>query len=456
MPRVLLVNPSLNPELAIQEPLNLGYLAAYLKSKGIDVKIVDEAAGHDFYTVLDQFNPDFVGFSATTVVINRAYELSSYCRKKGIKTVIGGRHVSVYPNEGLKYADYIVVGEGEFALLSIVTSLEPTGIVKKEYIKNLDELPMIDRTLLDMEFYVKTKDRFQDSYLTFVPLNTRTAGIITSRGCPYNCIFCFNSYRGYPFRFHSAERVVCELKYLITNWKIKAVFFLDDNLFANHPRLHEICRLIKKEKLDFIWGANSRVDNINEESIILAKEAGCKQITFGFESGSQKVLDILNKCTNVQKMRAAIALVKKHGLLVTGTFMIGNPEETKEDIDLTKQFIKENDIDEYGICITTPYPGTKLFNMCKEQKLLPSEEKIDWSKFAHSEFPYYLSTNTLSKKDIKKAYYELTSLKKNKNPLRMSSIIRFITAHPYKFVEYLWYSPSIIKDSLIRLTKKGK
>jgi len=456
MINVLLVNPGRDVELAIQEPLNLGYLASYLKKQNIGVTILDEACGQDFYDAVKQIKPDFIGFSATTLAIKRAYELSDYCRNKGITTIIGGRHVSIYPEEGLKHADYIVVGEGELALLSIVTGNEKKGIVKKDPLKNLDDLPIIDRSLIDMNFYVKTKDRFQDSYLTFVPLNTLTAGIITSRGCPYNCIFCFNSYRGYPYRFHSAKRVVDEIKYLLKEYQIQAIFFLDDNLFANRSRLIEICNLIKQEKLSFIWGANSRVDNLDEASVIAAKEAGCKQITFGFESGSQKILNILNKQTTVEKMQEAVALVKKHGLLVTGTFMIGNPKESKADINLTKQFIQNNKIDSYGICITTPYPGTKLFEICQTQGLLPSIDKLDWSKFAHSEFPYYLSTNTLSLKEIKKAYYSLTALRKRNDQLKIIVIIRFLLFHPKKFIEYLIYSPGIIFDSLGRIIPNNK
>lgn len=457
MTKVALINPGLSRELAMQEPLNLGFLATYLKKNNIDVKIIDEPSQQNFYKEIEEFKPDFAGFTANTLVAKRAYELSSFCREKGIITIIGGRHPSIYPNEAAKYADYVVVGEGEKALLDIVQGKEKKGsIITREPIKDLDEIPMVDRQLLNMEFYTKTKDRFQDSYLTFVPLNTRTAGVITSRGCPYNCIFCFNSHKLYPFRFHSARRVVDEIKYLINNYKIHAIFFLDDNLFANRQRLREICDLIKKEKLDFIWGANARVDNITEEIIIAAKEAGCKQITFGFESGSQRILDLLNKGTTVEKAKEAIKIVKKHGLLATGTFMIGNPGETKEDIELTKKFIQENEIDSYGVCITTPYPGSKLFDICREQGLLPSEDSIDWNKFAHSEFPYYLSTKTLSKKEIKKAYYDLVALRQKNDALQLKTVFNFLIRNPKKFMEYVIYSPSIVKSSFKRLMRKNK
>jgi magnesium-protoporphyrin IX monomethyl ester (oxidative) cyclase len=266
-------------------------------------------------------------------------------------------------------------------MLDIVKKRIKSGIISRPYIKNLDEIPPPSRHLMQMDFYLCTKDRLPDTYLYFVPPHTKTASILTSRGCPYSCTFCHNSWRGIPCRYNSAERVVSEIKQLIEVYDIEALFFIEDNLFANKPRLKKICKMMKEEKFDIIWGGNARADNVDLNILQMAKEAGCRQVTFGFESGSQKILNVLNKKTTVQQNRLAIKLCKQVGLLVNGTFMIGNPTETIEDIRATQQFIKENDIDCAGVCITTPYPGTEIWKWCEKRGLIP--KSFNWSDFTY-------------------------------------------------------------------------
>ncbi|MGC9049061.1 MAG: B12-binding domain-containing radical SAM protein [Patescibacteria group bacterium] len=270
-------------------------------------------------------------------------------------------------------------------MLEIVQNNIKSGIISVPYIKNLDDIPPPARHLMQMDFYLNTKDRIQESYLYFVPLHSRTAAMIAGRGCPYNCIFCHNTWRGIPFRFHSPERVVSEIRDIKNKYNISHLFFIDDNLFVNKHWLREICRLLIHNQINIVWGCNARVDNIDSDILRIVKEAGCRQLTFGFESGSQRILDILRKGTTVEQNRLAIKMCKEAGILATGTFMIGNPTETEEDVRLTQQFIKENDIDNYGVCLTTPYPGTELWRWCEKRGFIPS--KIEWQDFTFKEIP---------------------------------------------------------------------
>ena len=298
--KVALIAPGRNEEFAVQEPLNLGYIAAYLEKHNIRVKIIDQLAGQNVYKELKEFSPQIAGITGTTPVIVEAYKIADFCRKNKILTVMGGPHVSILSKEALQHADIIVKGEGEAAMLKIIREKIKSGIISVPYIKNLDEIPPPARHLMQMEFYLRVKNRIQESYLYFVPLHSRTTSMIVSRGCPYRCTFCHNTWRGIPFRFHSPERVISEMKALKRDYNVSHLFFIDDNLFANKSWLREICRLMAENKINIIWGCNTRVDNIDLEILEMVKSVGCRQLTFGFESGSQRILDILNKKTTVE------------------------------------------------------------------------------------------------------------------------------------------------------------
>jgi len=428
---------------AVQEPLNLGYLAAYLEKNNIDVIIIDELANQNVKKEIEKFQPDIVGITATTPVVTDGYRIADMCREMGILTVMGGVHPSVMSEEALKHSDIVVKGEGEIALLDIVEKDIKSGIIIRPHIKNIDEIPPPARHLMQMEFYLYTKDRYPDSYLYFVPPRTKTGELVTSRGCPYSCTFCHNSWRGIPCRYNSAERVISEIKGLINDFGVGAIFFIEDNFFVNKPRLRKICKLIEENKIEIIWGANSRVDNIDSETIKIAKKSGCRQITFGVESGSQRILDVLNKRITVEQSRKAIKLCKEVGILVNATFMIGNPTETVEDIKLTQKFIMENDIDCPGLCITTPYPGTELWKWCEKRGLIP--EKINWEDLTCFKVSIP-ACDTISPEKITELYEETNNMIiKNK-----------IMKHPFRTIKETIKFPSRIPKGLKRILKIKK
>jgi len=433
MPKVALINPGKNAAFAIQEPLNLGFIAAYLEKRGVQVRLIDQLAGDNVAQEIEDFSPDIVGITATTPTILEAYHIADWCRSRGIKTVMGGAHVSVLPEEALRHCDYVVRGEGEEAMWRIVSgNYFDSKIVSLPYIRNLDEVPSPSRHLMKMDFYLKTRDRLPDTYLYFVPPGTPTAAVLTSRGCPYDCIFCHNTWKGIPYRFHSVNHVIKELIDLIENYQTKAVFFIEDNLFVSRGRLKELCQQIKNYKLNLIWGGNARVDNIDPEILQIAREAGCRQITFGFESGSQKILDFLEKRTSVAKNYRAIKMCMDADIIPQGTFIIGCPNETIEDIDKTKSFIINSKLPSGGACIATPFPGTRLWKWCEDHGLIP--QKLDWSKFNYASVPIPMSKHLTSAELLKeKAEIDLLFSRSLRN-LSFASLVRHLFTKPMSVI----------------------
>jgi radical SAM superfamily enzyme YgiQ (UPF0313 family) len=454
MAKLVLVNAGTNYEYGVHEPLHLLVLAAYAKKFGHGVIIADQIAGEDVFKKIKEFNPDFVGITGTTAVIADSYEIADQCRKKGFKTILGGVHVSVLPEEGLEHADFVVKGEGEDAMIKILSGNAEPGIVTGEYIKNLDELPKLDRSLIDMKYYQKGKDRTPGTHLHFVPSNTKLSSILSTRGCPFNCIFCHNSWRGLPVRMNSAKWIIEEIKELQNRYGTKAIFFMDDDFLFNKQRIRDFCRLYKEEGLKIIWGCQTRVTSVDEEILKLLKEANCKQITFGIESGNQRVLGMLkNNLTTVEQNKRAIKLVKDAGILSTGSFMIGNPGETEEEIEQTRKFIIENELDGFGVSITTPFPGTKLWEMCKAKGVIPN--RINWREFNLNKLTFAL--NDIPPERMEKIHKSFLNLVLEKNPgMAPKNVFKAALRHPSKAVKRLIENPKSIPILIKRIFKHKK
>jgi radical SAM superfamily enzyme YgiQ (UPF0313 family) len=205
--------------------------------------------------------------------------------------------------------------------------------------------------------------------------------------------------------------------------------------------------------LDMPWGGNSRVDNIDGEILALAREAGCRQITFGFESGSQRTLDILKKKTTVEQNKQAIRLCNEAGIIPQGTFIVGSPGETLEDVRLTVKFIEESGIESAGICIATPYPGTQLWDWAVENNLMP--ESYTWSDFDYLNTPINLSPE-IPKQELLKIIEKVNVLLaiRQKGKVNVLSAVRGIIKEPAKILtilQTLSRDPSLIKNLAKRI-----
>ena len=424
--KVVLVNPGKNkPWASILPPMNLGYIASFLEKHGVETYIVDELAGQDIKKAFDTIQPDIVGITATTALASDAYTVAKVSRKYGFTTVMGGVHASFLTEEVLNHVDIVVKGEGEQAMLDIVRG-NRSRVITAPYIKNLDKIPPPAWHLMDMEFYLSASDRFKGVHIDYVSPNNKLGSLMTIRGCPYSCIFCCNSWRNIPIRFNSPERVLDEIKLLIEQYGIQALYFAEDDFFMSKSRLKNICRLMHENNINLKWGCQARSNSVDLETLTMAKEAGCCQVQFGFESGSQRILDILkNKTTKVEKNAQAVKLCKQAGIHSFATFMLGNPTETVEDLQATFDFIKNNHIDRVGVLVTTPFPGTKLWQWCEEHDLIP--ENIDYSTCITSNVSIPCC-DTISPKVVNKFARKIRSYL---YPVTFGEALREIRSRPY-------------------------
>ncbi len=401
-PRICLVNPKLEGPYP---PLGIGYVAAYLRKYGryaYDIKIVDGNCSKDILNEILSFRPQIIGFTALSPQIKEAAELSFQIKDfdKNILQIIGGMHASARAQETLLKGsfDAAVLGEGEATFCELVDlflsektafhnyleKIKGIAFCKKnmvirneqrEEIVDLDAIPFPARELFDMEHYL--------SYNLLVRglTGTRITTVMGSRGCPFSCTFCSSKIVFKRPRQFSANYMIQEIKDLVDHYNVKAVFFTDDTFTLNKQRVSDFCKLLIEEGLSkkIKWDVQGRADTINDDMLDLLrlmKESGCLQIDYGFESGSGRILDFLKKGqVTLEDNRRAIRITKEAGLQVMGTFMLGSPGETREDLEETRDFIMQNldKIDYFQTFISTPYPGTELYEICLRKGIVPED-----------------------------------------------------------------------------------
>lgn len=360
----------------IYPPLGLMYLASSLeKYFERNVFILDcELENLNYEQIkekIKKIEPDVVGIQAITFGLVDALIVANLVKEidPEIKVVFGGRHVDLFSSEMLSYKciDFIVLGEGEITFPKLVENLGRKGKLKKikgigfrnegkgfitgqaNIIKNLDALPFPARNLTD---YKKYKSIFSPGKVSTT--------VMSSRGCPYSCIFCDNRWK--KFRSRSVKNIVDEIEECVA-LGIEDFFFFDDTFTMDKERVYKICREIKQRRLKISFAVRSRIDLINEKMLRTLNDAGCERIQYGLESSSQRILDIIQKGIRIEQIEKNIRISKKAGLITYADFMIGLPEESKKDILKTIEFAKKLDLDYAQFSITLPLPGTKLYEM---------------------------------------------------------------------------------------------
>ncbi len=420
---ILFVNPG--RYLYPYPPLGLGYLASYLKrySECVrEVTLVDENAKDSPESLIKEYQPKIVGITATTPQIVRAHEIAKYCKSLDPKIIciIGGVHCTVLPRETLKEFpgfDLGVYGEGEETFRELVDviyrqdfrlddvaffgikglvyrqDLEVLQSPDRGYIEDLDSIPLPDRSLYNLDYYLKPRQAIRG-------IACKAIQIMSSRGCPYNCRFCSSSLMWHrQLRFHSPERFLAEVEEL-RRLGCNGFYLHDDTFIADKARVFQICEgLIKRGyHKNMVWAAQLRPNLIRDESDVamlrLMKKAGCLQVEYGFESGSLRMLSFLKKeAATVEQNQKALELSKKAGLRVFGNFMMGTEGETEDEMRETEAFINRNltQLDYYQVYLTTPYPGTELWHVCEKENLL---KNITWEKFGMGILADFVFSNT--------------------------------------------------------------
>jgi anaerobic magnesium-protoporphyrin IX monomethyl ester cyclase len=412
--KVLLINPpqTFYPGSDLPSgnlPLGLMYVAAVLEKDNAKVEILDAfmadepvrkaedtvEIGMTYDKIAEEIRarkPDVVGISNPfTCQTQHATKVADIVKEidREIPTVVGGPHVSAVPEEFMAEArsiDFAVMGEGEYTMLDIVKLTE--GKMKAEDVKgiayrkddkiivnqprsflaNLDELPYPAYDLVDMESYLNPK---RIEYRSF---KDRSISMITSRGCPFNCVFCaVHLHMGKAFRAHSVDYVVNHIKHVVDKYRVKTIFFEDDNMTFDLKRFDAICDRIIKEKIKFKWETPNgiRADYLTLDLLKKMKRSGCQSVFFGVESGDQHVLDdIISKSLDLNAVMNVAKMCKDIGLSTAAFYIIGFPGEKKEDMLKTVDFALKlkNDYDVGMLLhIATPSCGTRLYYQCKEK-----------------------------------------------------------------------------------------
>lgn len=382
MKKVLLINPRV--DYRPQPPLGLAYIAAALEAKGYEVRVYDPTRGHEegaFTELFREFRPDAVGITCLTPQEEKLYYFAALVKRldAAVPVVTGGVHPTAVPRKVLssRDIDVAVIGEGERTVVNLVDALGSgaplsgvRGIAYKEGEKisitppaelagDPDSLPWPARHLLDMRWYSRRLSLIRGKWL-------RCTTIIAIRGCPYDCIFCSsNKIFGRRVRFRSPAKVVEEIKSLVNEHALEAVLFADDTFTLSKPWLLELCGLLRKEVPGIIWNCQARVGSLDDDMLKAMTDSGCIQVEFGIESGSPKVLRALKKMQTPEDIKETFRLCKKYPIRAMANFIIGNPEETLDDIEMTSSLAREIKADYTEFFILTPYPGTKLYEMAE-------------------------------------------------------------------------------------------
>lgn len=400
--KILLINP--NSGFLINEKvfpsLGLLYLSAYLKKHGYkDISLIDM---NEEKALPDSVDADIVGFYSNTPqfpsVVRLSGDIKRINRVKNALYVFGGPHVSGKPEDVHDKSDIIVMGEGEKALLDIVRRKEGNDrqerILKYEYIDDADSLPFPDRDLIDIKSY----RYYLDGQLTTT--------LLSSRGCPFGCSFCANNAWGKTLRLRSPRNVFEEVRLLKDKYGYGAFMFFDDTMTINKKRMSEICGLLKDLKI--IFRCFIRSDTVDRDILVKMRESGCVEVGVGIESGSQRILNIVNKGETVRKNMEAIKLCHKAGIRVKGFFIIGLPGENNESIKETMVFLEEADLDDIDITLYTPYPGSFIYkNKEKFDLFFKDDYEHAWFKGRPDNYFTTVSTRALSSSEILRIRSEL-------------------------------------------------
>ncbi len=419
--KITLVQPSMwvkkKEFYGVTPPLGLCYIASTLEKEGYKINIIDGQVEEEEGAPIEKNGfvrigismeylsklvaksaPDIIGLSCPlSMMWEDVSKLSSLLKNDCPDSfqILGGFHPSAFPRECLmdSNVDCIVIGEGEETFLDVVNKisnnhdpLDSDGVAcrneecipvinqPRERIKNLDSIPFPARHLIDLEKYIKI-NKSQGGQKRY-----RYTTVITSRGCPNNCVFCsVKVVWGRGWRARSPENVVEELEELKNKYKINEIHFEDDNISLNKKRMNRLCDLMIEKDLNMTWTTPNgiAVHTLDKGLLIKMKKSGCHQLNFGIESGNEYVLNsIIRKNLRLARAREVIAWTKEVGIWAHGFFVIGFPGETRKMIRNTLDFAKTSNLDSAFFTIATPYPGTELFDI-----LVSMGKKIDRNSF---------------------------------------------------------------------------
>ena len=355
--------------------LGLAYLSGFLKAKlgpkNIQVKIAVDQLEKE----ITEFKPQIIGLRCVSQNFNRAKKAARLAKKHDLPVIVGGIHITALPETLTKDMNIAVLGEGEETFLKLIKTFLsrgklPTNDLQKipgiaywhngqfkinppaPLINNLDQLPFPDRDLLKIRSH---------TYM------------FTSRGCPFNCSFCASTRFWQKLRFFSAEYVAAEIEELIKKYSVRFISFYDDLFIADLARVEKLTSLLAKRRLlgKVKFSCNCRANLVTEQSAKLMARLGIKSVGLGLESGDNKILHFLKGPNiSVAQNSQAIKILHRHNLVANASFIIGSPQETKEQILKTLTFIRQKDLDFIDTYLLTPFPSTPVWDYAQKRDLV--------------------------------------------------------------------------------------
>lgn len=373
-------------------PLGLLYIAAFAEQRGRSVQVIDVNAEELSFEDVEEFvrlnQPRWVGFTAVTAQIGCARTIAKFVKRVSpeSKTVVGGVHAAAMPDEVLSddNIDYVIRGEGEKPFFALVDGQPLESIGGLSYrgtnplqpfehnalddpIQDLDSLPTPAYHLVPFERY----EPAVGAYKRLPSIN-----MTMTRGCPGKCTFCNSAETA--LRTRSPEHIVNEIQRLQEKYGIREVSFYDDTFTIYKQNVARMCELLLERSIDVTWSCFARTDCISPPLLKKMKAAGCHQILFGIESADPEILENIRKPIDIELTKKAVKMVQKAGIAVRAAFMFGNPGETVESMQRTIDFAKELDPDIALFNITTPYPGTQMFEWARRNGYLTT---LDWNDY---------------------------------------------------------------------------
>ena len=384
-------------------PTDLMYLAAIAEQCGYEAMIRDYSQGGNFEVDLKEFQPDFLvaniatpTFQSDMMAIKLAKDINP-----SICTIVKGAPFLTYNTNTIyenPFIDYVIIGEAEFTLKEILEGVpnneilgscyrenfQPIKNEKRPFIENLDELPFPARHLVDNSIYRR-------------PDNGKVQAVVkVARGCPFHCFFCLATpVSGAKVRKRSPENIVAELKECVEKYNIRNFLFWSDIFNLDREWTLELCKKIIESGLKITWSSNTRADTMDDEMAKMMYKSGCRLVSIGVESGSQKMLDKIGKKITLYNIRNTVKILKKNKIKIYNYFVIGLPWETEETVEETIKFAIELDSNFISFYTATPLPGTKYFAYAMLNKLV--EGNLD---FRSAYYEPVVRSESLSKERI--------------------------------------------------------
>ncbi len=468
--KIMLVNPprfdglpvireercEITERYSVLEPYSLLQLAAVLRQNGHEVSLLDangfDLSYSDVQDKMKAIKPDALIFRFTPTTFDHDTGICAMARKinPAMKTIGLCWTLSKVPKEvmdSVPELDCYVIGDYETVVPSILDPSKDISVLggvayrlgnevkvnspTRDTIAHLDELPMPAYDLLES----------LDPYFINTPTGEPFTIMYTSRGCPYRCIYC--TVAGTPWKPRSAKSVIEELIFLKKRYNITLVSFFDETFTIDKQRVLDICKAIVDEKLDITWYCNTRANLLDEELIIAMRKAGCKGMSIGVESGSQKILDMASKRITVDEARTAIRLAKRNGIKVLCSFIFGLPGENWNTVHETIEFIKDTLPTGVQFNVAVPYPGTQLHKWALEKGLM---KETDWRQLYQHES--VVGTEEMSPEDLNRARY-MAYKALYTYPVWYMENIKHVLRNPDDFNMAVKYSIKIINNFVL-------